>query len=205
LDYAGDEHRPGAEILTMLILGTVLKRLGWRLLPWSSGFSEHVARFAIYSWAPTPGAVITVQLLHGICYAFFFRHGLYFRGRIFSQGRALQCAGPVLTRSSWGWVRCWQNSICPYLMQTAFTHNGVTDFKNLFFVPLVAALLAAIALALFFRRPSETAARASSSSSDGRLNPGSDWQSALQRSLYDPSVFDFLELAHSRFGGQGAE
>jgi len=28
------------------------------------------------------------------------------------------------------------NSICPYLMQTAFTHNGVTDFKNLFFVPL---------------------------------------------------------------------
>jgi len=31
-----------------------------------------VARFAIYSWAPTPGAVITVQLLHGICYAFFF-------------------------------------------------------------------------------------------------------------------------------------
>ena len=45
------------------------------------------------------------------------------------------------------------NSICPYLMQTVFTHNGVTDFKNLFLVPFVAALAAAIALALFFRPP----------------------------------------------------
>ena len=45
------------------------------------------------------------------------------------------------------------NSVCPYLMQTVFTHGGTTDFKHLFLVPLAAALAAAAALALFFRPP----------------------------------------------------
>jgi hypothetical protein len=45
------------------------------------------------------------------------------------------------------------NSVCPYLMQSVFTHDGVTDFRSLFLVPLGAALVAAIALALFFRPP----------------------------------------------------
>jgi len=45
------------------------------------------------------------------------------------------------------------NSICPYLLQRVFTHDGVTDFRGLFLVPLGAATFAAIALALFFRPP----------------------------------------------------
>ncbi len=49
------------------------------------------------------------------------------------------------------------NSICPYLMQSKFTHNGITDFHGLFLVPLAAALAAAIALALFFRPPAQPA------------------------------------------------
>src|SRR5207248_4422009 len=60
-----------AEILTMLILGATLKRLGWRLTM-VIGILGHTARFAVYAFHPTPGAVIAVQLLHGICYAFFF-------------------------------------------------------------------------------------------------------------------------------------
>jgi hypothetical protein len=40
------------------------------------------------------------------------------------------------------------NSVCPYLLQQKFTHNGATDFRSLFLVPMFAALLAAVALAL---------------------------------------------------------
>ena len=45
------------------------------------------------------------------------------------------------------------NSICPSLLQKVYTHNGVTDFRSLFLVPLAAASLAAFLLALFFRPP----------------------------------------------------
>jgi MFS family permease len=45
------------------------------------------------------------------------------------------------------------NSVCPYLMQQTFAHDGVTNFRALFLVPMFAALLAAVALALFFHPP----------------------------------------------------
>jgi hypothetical protein len=45
------------------------------------------------------------------------------------------------------------NSICPWLIQSKFTNDNVTDFKHLFMVPLAASLLGAIALALFFKPP----------------------------------------------------
>jgi hypothetical protein len=45
------------------------------------------------------------------------------------------------------------NTVCPSLMQTYFTQDGVTNFRNLFLVPLATALLAAVALALFFHPP----------------------------------------------------
>src|SRR6185369_10351996 len=60
-----------AEMLTMLILGATLKRLGWR---WTMviGILGHAARFAIYAFYPQALPVIVIQLVHGICYAFFF-------------------------------------------------------------------------------------------------------------------------------------
>jgi hypothetical protein len=41
----------------------------------------------------------------------------------------------------------------PLLLQNVFTTNGVTDYRGLFLIPGGAALLAAIALALFFHPP----------------------------------------------------
>src|SRR5215471_8229497 len=57
-----------AELLTMFILGAVLKRLGWR---WTMviGILGHAARFSVYAFWPSALPVIVVQLLHGICYA----------------------------------------------------------------------------------------------------------------------------------------
>jgi nucleoside transporter len=140
-----------AEILTMLILGATLKRLGWRLTM-VIGILGHVARFGVYSFAPTPTAVIIVQLLHGICYAFFFATVYIFVDEFFPKDVRSSAQG-LFNAVILGLGSLLANSICPYLMQRVFTHDGVVDFKHLFLVPLFAALAAAIALALFFRPP----------------------------------------------------
>jgi MFS family permease len=140
-----------AEILTMLILGATLKRLGWRLTM-IIGILGHVARFAVYSFLPTAPAVIIIQLLHGICYAFFFATVYIFVDEYFPKDVRSSAQG-LFNAVILGLGSLLANSICPYLLQTTFTHNGVTDFKHLFLVPLLAALGAAIALALFFHPP----------------------------------------------------
>ena len=66
-----------AEIVTMAFLGFVLKRLGWRATMFI-GILGHAGRFAVFAFAqklPTEyqqPAAIAVNILHGICYAFFF-------------------------------------------------------------------------------------------------------------------------------------
>jgi MFS family permease len=61
-----------AEILTMLVLGTVLIRCGWRTTM-ILGIVGHAARFAVFAFCPDMvGLIIVIQILHGICYAFFF-------------------------------------------------------------------------------------------------------------------------------------
>jgi hypothetical protein len=140
-----------AEILTMLILGATLKRLGWR---WTMviGILGHTARFAVYSFVPTPSAVIVVQLLHGICYAFFFATVYIFVDEYFPKDVRSSAQG-LFNAVILGLGSLIANSVCPYLLQTKFTHDGVTDFHNLFLVPLAVAAVAAVALALCFHPP----------------------------------------------------
>jgi nucleoside transporter len=60
-----------AEIGTMAVLGAFLKRLGWR---WTMtiGILGHAVRFAVFALFPLPDLAVAVNILHGICYAFFF-------------------------------------------------------------------------------------------------------------------------------------
>src|SRR5437868_9495166 len=63
-----------AEIVTMVVLGSVLKSLGWK---WTMilGILGHAARFAVFAFFGQHEhqiLIIAVQVLHGICYAFFF-------------------------------------------------------------------------------------------------------------------------------------
>jgi hypothetical protein len=61
-----------AEILTMFLLGRVLARLGWKITM-IVGVLGHAARFAVFAFfADSIPVIVAVQLLHGICYAFFF-------------------------------------------------------------------------------------------------------------------------------------
>jgi len=64
-----------AEILTMFVLGATLKKLGWRATM-VVGILGHTVRFAVYAYFPQNQAfIIAVQILHGICYDFFFVTG----------------------------------------------------------------------------------------------------------------------------------
>lgn len=63
-----------AEILTMAVLGLSLKRLGWRTTM-IIGILGHAARFGVFAFCGTPDfkwLIVFVNVLHGICYAFFF-------------------------------------------------------------------------------------------------------------------------------------
>ena len=140
-----------AEILTMFILGATLKRLGWRTTM-VIGILGHAARFAIYAFYPSAVPVVVIQLIHGICYAFFFATVYIFAEEFFPKDVRASAQG-LFNMMILGIGSLVANSICPYLMQQVFTQKGVTDFRSLFLVPMGAALVAAVALAVFFHPP----------------------------------------------------
>jgi len=140
-----------AEILTMFILGATLKRLGWRATM-IVGILGHAARFAVYAFIPDQTAIILVQVLHGICYAFFFATVYIFVDEYFPKDVRASAQG-LFNVMILGLGALAANSICPLLIQKTFAADGVTDFRGLFLVPLAAASAAAVALALFFHPP----------------------------------------------------
>jgi MFS family permease len=145
-----------AEILTMFVLGATLKRLGWRATM-IVGILGYPMRFAVYAFFPQhPGLIILVQVLHGVCYAFFFATVYIFVDAYFPKDARSSAQG-LFNVMILGGGALIANSICPYLGQTVFTHGGVTDFHGLFLVPLTCGLVAASSLALFFHPPKSAA------------------------------------------------
>lgn len=141
-----------AEILTMFILGATLKTLGWRTTM-VVGVLGHAARFAVYAFIPqNAGAIILIQVLHGICYAFFFATVYIFVDAYFPKDIRSSAQG-LFNLQILGVGALLANSLCPWLLQAVYTKGTMIDFKGLFLVPLAAASLAALALALFFRPP----------------------------------------------------
>ena len=140
-----------AEILTMFVLGVTLKKLGWRTTM-ILGILGHAARFAVYSFQPSKELIIVVQVLHGICYAFFFATVYIFVDEYFPKDVRASAQG-LFNVMILGIGALVANSVCPLLLQQTFTRDGVTDFHGLFLVPLAAAISAAVALALFFHPP----------------------------------------------------
>lgn len=140
-----------AEMLTMFILGATLKRLGWR---WTMaiGILGHAVRFAIYAFYPDTTPVIVIQLVHGICYAFFFATVYIFADEYFPKDVRASAQG-LFNMMVLGVGALVANSVCPYLMQEVFKHGDTTDFRSMFMVPMFGALLAAISLVLFFHPP----------------------------------------------------
>jgi len=143
-----------AEIATMAVLGAVLKRFGWRATM-IVGILGHAARFAVYAFFPQyPAMIVLVQVLHGICYAFFFATVYVFVDAYFPKDARASAQG-LFNVMILGVGALAAYSLCPFLMQTVFTQNGVTNFRGLFLVPMTSAIAAAAALALFFFPPKE--------------------------------------------------
>ncbi len=147
-----------AEILTMFVLGATLKALGWRTTM-IVGILGHAARFAVYAFVPdSAGAIILIQVLHGICYAFFFATVYIFVDAYFPKDIRSSAQG-LFNLQILGVGALLAFSICPWLMQEVYAVKDAagkitaTDFKGLFLVPFGAATAAAIALALFFHPP----------------------------------------------------
>ena len=141
-----------AEILTMLILGATLKVLGWRATM-ILGILGQAARFAVYAYFPQHRElIILAQILHGICYAFFFATVYIFVDSYFPKDARASAQG-LFNMMILGVGALAANSLCPYLGQNIFTHGGVVQFKGLFLVPMICSLTAAVGLALFFRPP----------------------------------------------------
>lgn len=140
-----------AEIVTMLVLGPVLIRLGWKLTM-IIGILGHAARFAAFAFlADSVPAIIAVQLLHGICYAFFFATVYIFVDAAFPKDVRSSAQGLFnLLILGVG------NVVASFLFPTLIARNavdGVVDYQSLFLVPTGMALAAVALLALFFRPP----------------------------------------------------
>lgn len=144
-----------AEIATMFILGGCLKTLGWKKTM-VVGILGHAGRFAVFAFLPEHrNLIVLVNVLHGICYAFFFATVYIFVDEHFPKDVRASAQG-LFNVMILGIGALVANSICPWLLQNTFTTNGVTDFRGLFLVPCGAALAAAVALALFFHPPARS-------------------------------------------------
>ena len=104
-------------------------------------------------WPQSASAIILIQVLHGVCYAFFFATVYIFVDAYFPKDIRSSAQG-LFNLQILGLGALLAFSICPWLMQDIYTKAGVIDFKGLFLVPFATASIAAIGLALFFRPPS---------------------------------------------------
>ena len=141
-----------AEIGTMAVLGLVLKSLGWRTTM-ILGILGHAVRFGVFALMPNPYAAVAVNVLHGICYAFFFATLYILVDEVFPKDARTSAQGlfnflilglgPIVS----------QRATSGGALQTAYTHDGMNDYRHLLLYPAGAAVIAAVLLALFFHPP----------------------------------------------------
>jgi len=154
-----------AEILTMAVLGFVLSKFGWRTTM-IIGILGHAARFAVFAFFPQQHAIIIlVQVLHGICYAFFFATVYIFIDAAFPKDVRASAQGLFnllilgLGDLAAKWLfpplmRAWKVSVA---VDGGGTKEMI-DYHKLFLVPVGLALLATILLAVAFHPPKEVSA-----------------------------------------------
>jgi nucleoside transporter len=140
-----------AEIITMLVLGRVLAKLGWKVTM-IVGVLGHAARFAVFAYfADSVPVIVAVQLLHGVCYAFFFATVYIFVDAVFPKDVRSSAQG-LFNLLILGVGNVAASFIFPELVGR-LTTDGAVDYTTLFLVPTGMALAAVCLLGLFFRPP----------------------------------------------------
>jgi MFS family permease len=139
-----------AEIATMALLAIVLKRLGWRVTM-IIGVLGHAVRFGVFALFPEAVPAILVNVLHGICYAFFFATVYIFIDERYPKDIGASAQGLfnflILGAGPFVGTFVWLG------LQDAFTQDKVVDYQALFLFPSATALFAAVLLLLFFHPP----------------------------------------------------
>ncbi len=153
-----------AEIATMAILGGVLAKLGWRTTM-IIGILGHAARYAIFALFPQNMPIlVVVQVLHGICYAFFFATVYIFIDAAFPKDVRASAQGLFnllilgLGDLAAKWLFIPLMNSWKVTVETAGGPKVMIDYPKLFMVPVGLALVAAIVLAVAFRPPREISA-----------------------------------------------
>jgi MFS family permease len=148
-----------AEISTMAILGVTLKRLGWRTTM-ILGIMGHAARFAVFAFFPQyKAAIILINVIHGVAYAFFFATVYIFVDEFFPKDVRASAQG-LFNLMILGLGPLVANVIGPKLMGETFKTAAGVDFRSLFLVPLSMAIVAALLLAVAFHPPASRSAPA---------------------------------------------
>lgn len=155
-----------AEILTMAVLGLVLKRLGWR---WTMtvGVLGHAARFFVFAHFPQhAGLIVVINVLHGVCYAFFFATVYIFVDtylpkdiRSSAQGLfnlVILGVGALIANTWCASIKDGYTTSVPSPTKPG-EFDAVVDWHHLFELPMWIALGAALLLAAVFRPPKEPA------------------------------------------------
>jgi MFS family permease len=145
-----------AEIGTMAFLGLVLKSLGWRYTM-VIGILGHAARFTVFAFFPEPWIAVTINVLHGICYAFFFATVYIFVDEFFPKDARSSAQG-LFNLLILGLGPIAANFAAPWLGEVFKDSKGVIDFQSLFLIPAGVALGAAVFLFLFFHPPARAEA-----------------------------------------------
>jgi nucleoside transporter len=149
-----------AEVATLAFLAVTLKKLGWRYTM-VIGILGHVVRFTVFALFPFIIPAILVNLLHGICYAFFFATVYMFVDEFFPKDARASAQGlfNVLILGLGPFVGNFLGPRLGLIFQAGeyIDAEGKTqpiiDFSKLFLVPAGIALVAAVLLLVFFRPP----------------------------------------------------
>lgn len=152
-----------AEIATMAVLGTVLAKFGWRTTM-IIGILGHAARYAVFAFFPSNLPVlVVVQVLHGICYAFFFATVYIFIDAAFPKDVRASAQGLFnllilgLGDLAAKWLFIPLMNSWKVTVGTGDQAKEMIDYSKLFLVPVGLAVFAALLLLLAFRPPKEIA------------------------------------------------
>jgi nucleoside transporter len=142
-----------AEILTMAVLGWFLSRMGWKTTM-ILGVLGHAARFAVFAFMPqNQTMIILVQVLHGVCYAFFFATLYIFIDAAFPKDVRSSAQG-LFNLLVLG-LGDFAAKLIFIPLQGKLTVDGVVNYRELFLWPTGMSLAAALLLLFAFWPPKE--------------------------------------------------
>src|SRR6185312_10815484 len=111
------------------------------------------ARYAVFAFFPNNLPVLViVQLLHGICYAFFFATVYIFVDAAFPKDVRASAQG-LFNLLILGIGNVAASFLFPSLIAKWTDAAGHVDYRSLFLVPTGMAVVAILLLAAFFRPP----------------------------------------------------